>query len=115
VARWELAIALDRQKGVPLYRQIARAITDDLLNPKSALFFLAFLPQFVRPERGHLFFQFFLLGMMVSVIGIVVGSALVFAAGSVATWLREHESFARRQQRIVGIVLIGVALYVAHG
>jgi threonine/homoserine/homoserine lactone efflux protein len=55
------------------------------------------------------------LGMIVSLVGICFASVLVLAASSVAEWLRSHESFARLQQRIVGIVLIGLALYLAHG
>ncbi|HEY3054506.1 MAG TPA: LysE family translocator, partial [Thermoanaerobaculia bacterium] len=101
-------------KHISIVVAFRRALFTNLLNPKSALFFLAFLPQFVHPERGHLFLQFMLLGMMVSLVGICVGSTLVFAAGFVAGWLRRHDSFARWQQRIIGIVLIGVAMYLAR-
>jgi len=80
------------------------------LNPKVALFFLAFLPQFVRPERGHLFLQFITLGLIVSAIGIVNGLMLTMLASSLAGWLRGHVGFRRWQPRIVGMILIGLAV-----
>jgi threonine/homoserine/homoserine lactone efflux protein len=106
---------LSKSASLGVFVAFRRALFTNLLNPKVALFFLAFLPQFARPERGHLFLQFMVLGMIVSLVGICFASVLVLAAGSVAEWLRSHESFARLQQRIVGIVLIGLALYLAHG
>ena len=90
-----------------------RALVTNLLNPKSALFFLAFLPQFVRPERGHVFVQFVLLGMMVSAIGICIGSTLALTAGSLADWLSRNASFQRWQQRVSGTILVTVAVWLA--
>jgi threonine/homoserine/homoserine lactone efflux protein len=90
-----------------------RALLTNLLNPKSALFFLAFLPQFVRPERGHVFLQFVALGAIVSGVGIVIGAALALTAGSVAQWLQRHTAFQRWQNRFVGAVLIALGVRLA--
>lgn len=98
---------------LPIVVAFRRALVTNLLNPKSALFFLAFLPQFVRPERGHAFLQFVLLGLMVSLVGICIGSVEAIGAGAIAQWLRAHAAFGRWQQRVIGAALIGVALRLA--
>jgi threonine/homoserine/homoserine lactone efflux protein len=90
-----------------------RALVTNLLNPKSTIFFLAFLPQFVRPERGHLFLQFVSLGLIVSLVGLCIGSALALTAAAVANWLREHSSFGRWQQRVMGTALVAIAVRLA--
>jgi threonine/homoserine/homoserine lactone efflux protein len=92
---------------------LRRALLTNLLNPKVALFFLAFIPQIVQPERGPLFLQFVLLGSIVSMAGLSFGSTLALAAGSLAEWLRRHPSFGRWQQRIMGSVLLGLAARLA--
>jgi threonine/homoserine/homoserine lactone efflux protein len=102
--------SIDELTGLVAFR---RALLTNVLNPKVALFFLAFLPQFVRPERGNLALQILVLGLLVSAVSIPFGSLLALAATSMTRWLREHASFARWQQRITGGVLIGLGLRLA--
>jgi len=90
-----------------------RALVTNLLNPKSAIFFLAFLPQFVHPERNHLFLQFVILGLIVVAVGAAIGSTLALASGALTDWLQRHSSFARWQPRVTGAILIAVALWLA--
>lgn len=89
-----------------------RAVITNALNPKTALFFLALLPQFVRPERGHPLAQFLSLGLMVSALGLCYGTILAIAAGAFNGWLKRNE-IARRQARLTGAILIALGLQLA--
>jgi threonine/homoserine/homoserine lactone efflux protein len=89
-----------------------RAVLTSVLNPKSALFFLALLPQFVHPERGHTVLQFFALGLIVSAVGLCFGSALAATAGTVRGWLGQN-AVARWQRRVTGSVLLGLGMRLA--
>jgi threonine/homoserine/homoserine lactone efflux protein len=89
-----------------------RAVLGNVVNPKVALFFLAFLPQFVRPERGHVVLQFVALGLIVSAVGFCFGSLLALAAARVSGWLR-HDGVARWQHRLTGSVLFGLGVRLA--
>jgi threonine/homoserine/homoserine lactone efflux protein len=89
-----------------------RALVVSVLNPKAAIFFLAFLPQFVRREHGGVAGQFVILGLIVAVIGFTVGCVLTMMASRAQTWLR-HEPAVRWRERLTGGVLIGLGLRLA--
>lgn len=92
---------------------VARGAVTGILNPKAALFFLAFLPQFVRPERGHVMLQFVVLGLLFSVLCLLGDSTVALAAGGVSKALRQHPAWAVWRQRVVGTVLVGLGLRLA--
>ena len=81
----------------------------NLFNPKVALFFLAFLPQFADPARGHMAAQMLLLGVIFIFNGFWVCWLVALGAAAAARWLR-HENWQQRINRISGGVLIGLGL-----
>jgi len=88
-----------------------RSVMTGVLNPKVAVFFLAFLPQFVHPERGLVWLQFLVLGVLLSMIGLCNSLVLSFAVGRFGRGLRQGAS--RWRQRLTGTVFIALGLRLA--
>jgi threonine/homoserine/homoserine lactone efflux protein len=86
------AIDAPRQSLARIYRQGALV---GVLNPKTALFFLAFLPQFVDPDRGSVWSQVLVLGLLFVVLGLVSDSLYALAAGTVGALLRRRREALR--------------------
>lgn len=85
----------------------------NLANPKSLIFLLAFLPQFVQPDRGSVALQLAILGVIHKTVGLIVDGSVAILAGSSGNWLRRHPGFAKWQERLVGSILIGLGLRLA--
>jgi threonine/homoserine/homoserine lactone efflux protein len=90
-------------------RAFRQGFFTEILNPKTALFFLAFLPQFIHPEGGSVIAQFALLGSIFVLLSICVTSLLAIGAGSIRNWLRRNRKIGRWQGRAIG------AIYMALG
>jgi threonine/homoserine/homoserine lactone efflux protein len=88
------------------------AITN-VLNPKVAIFFLAFLPQFINAQRGSVVLQILFLGLIFNVGGTLVNLAVAYAGGTLGELLRRNQHFARMQQWFTGLVFIGLGLRLA--
>jgi threonine/homoserine/homoserine lactone efflux protein len=99
--------------ALPLRRFYAQGVLVQLLNPKTAIFFFAFLPQFVSPARGQVGLQFFVLGMLFTVMGFASDSLWALTAGSAAGWLRRNQTFIRNQHYVSGTVYLGLGLATA--
>lgn len=89
-----------------------QGIVAEILNPKAALFFLAFLPQFVNPQ-GSVVLQILLLGCISVSFNTAVDLVVAGFAGSFGKWLRESVRFRRGQRLFSGCALIGLGAYVA--
>jgi threonine/homoserine/homoserine lactone efflux protein len=94
-------------------RLLVHATVTGALNPKVALFFLAFLPQFVHPERGSVLLQFLVLGGLLAVTGLAGDSAVAVLTGRARRRLAASPRFALWRERITGSVLIALGLRLA--
>ena len=90
-----------------------QAIIAEVLNPKTALFFLAFLPQFVKPENGSVVLQLTILGLILVVLGLVSTIFFAISAGSVGRFLRQNPTVLRWQGKIVGTIYFGLGIRLA--
>jgi threonine/homoserine/homoserine lactone efflux protein len=81
-----------------------------VLNPKTAMFFLAFLPQFVDVSKGSPASQMFLLGVIFVSLAIVTDSMYALAAGSARHWLRSNRLFISGERYFSGLIFIGLGL-----
>jgi threonine/homoserine/homoserine lactone efflux protein len=104
---------VEHVQPLPMRRVYAQGVVVNVLNPKTAIFFFAFLPQFVSAARGHVSAQFFALGMLFIVMGLVSDSGWALTAGSAAGWLRRNQAFMRNQRYVSGTVYLGLGMATA--
>lgn len=87
-------------------RIFADAVVVNALNPKTALFFLAFLPQFVDPARGAITLQILALGALFVALGLLTDTGYALSASAAAYRLRTSSLFERMRTRLAGVVYI---------
>ena len=93
----------------PLWQGVAT----EVLNPKTALFFLSFIPQFVNRGSSHAFLQFVWLGTFSVVLNTTVDLIVIMLAGPLGKKIRSSAVFRRRQRTVTGAIMIGLGTYLA--
>ncbi len=109
----EEADAENAVEGQSLRRIFTQGFVVNLLNPKTALFFLAFLPQFVNPSRGSVVAQVLFLGLLFVSMATVSDSVYALLASSVRHWLRCNRGLSQAQRWVAGSIYVGLGVTTA--
>ncbi|WP_346909574.1 LysE family translocator [uncultured Roseibium sp.] len=99
--------------GVSPWQAFRQAVLAEVLNPKSAMFFLAFLPQFVRPENGSVALQLSVLGVLFVAMGLLSTLTVAVFAGGIGSLLRRSETVMRWQGKVIGTIYCALGLRLA--
>src|ERR671910_277290 len=94
---------------------VLQGCVTNILNPKVALFFLAFIPQFIRPDGWSPAWQIVVLGLLFNTSGTTVNLIVALAASRATGWLRRNRSTALYLQRATGIVFVALGARLAMG
>ena len=102
--------SLQKQSLGQIYKQ---GVIVNVLNPKTALFFFAFLPQFVDPTHGSVSLQILLLGLIFVCLGAITDSTYAIVSSLLAGRLRESRRFKQVQRYVSGTVFVGLGITAA--
>jgi threonine/homoserine/homoserine lactone efflux protein len=102
-----------RQDIKPARNPLWQGVATEVLNPKTALFFLSFIPQFVNRGSGHVFLQFVTLGTISVVMNTTADLIVIALAGPLGEKIRSSAEFRRRQRTVTGAIMIGLGTYLA--
>lgn len=94
-------------------RTFVQGVVSNISNPKIALFYLAFLPQFVATNATHPMLSVFVLGIAFACLTFLVKGPVAVFAGLLSNWVRQNPHFLKRMYQASGIVMIGLGLKLA--
>ena len=106
-------VPVKHQAQTTVWQAFGQGVLVDVLNPKVAVFFMAFLPQFIRPELGHDSAQIVVLGLLVILVAMVVEFLVVLTAARTTGFFRKNPGMSAWLDRLLGSVLIGLGLRLA--
>ena len=93
----------------PLILVFRQAMVTNIMNPKSGMFYIAFIPQFTDPERGSVLAQFILLGVIFNVTGNSINLVVAYFFGHLGYWLASHPRVWRLQQWFTASIFAAIA------
>lgn len=106
-------LSSESDQEISLARYYLRGIVMNVTNPKVSIFFLAFLPQFTRPEQGHLPLQMLVLGAVFILATLLVFGAISLLAGVLGQWLRRSARAQQLLNKTAAVVFAALALKLA--
>lgn len=101
-----------RPKKKPLLSVFQQSVIVEVTNPKTALFFIALLPQFVVPESGPVSQQLLTLGIIVTISALPCDIFVAVSSSKISNWLLKHERAQQIQDRLSGSILFAMGAYI---
>jgi threonine/homoserine/homoserine lactone efflux protein len=105
--------SLPAEAALPARNPFWQGIATEVLNPKTVLFFLSFIPQFVDRQSGHVFWQFLMLGTISVTLNTSADLVVTMFAGPLGNRIRSSARFRRTQRTATGAIMIGLGTYLA--
>jgi threonine/homoserine/homoserine lactone efflux protein len=102
-----------RRTTVPMRRIFMQGLLTNLLNPKMALFMLALLPQFLKPEAGSIALQVMALATILNLMGLITNGLVILTASRLGHALARRPHLARLPQKLMGVVFGALAVRLA--
>lgn len=103
---------ISRLKPKALSAVFTESVVVEVTNPKTALFFIALLPQFVVPESGPVSQQLLILGIIVTVSALPCDALVAMSSSKVSAWLLQNQRAQRIQERVSGSILMAMGAYI---
>ncbi|MCP4334598.1 MAG: LysE family translocator [Gammaproteobacteria bacterium] len=99
-------------RGKPLSKVFRESIVVEVTNPKTALFFIALLPQFVVPESGSISLQLFILGLIVTISALPCDMLVAVSSSKASNWISKNKRAQRIQERASASILFGMGAFI---
>ena len=99
-------------KGINNKAIFKQSLVVELTNPKTALFFIAFLPLFVDPEHGNVRLQLIILGVIYAVIGLLCDLCVATLSGKIGAWMNTHPKSQQWQNRLSALLLFALGGFI---
>jgi threonine/homoserine/homoserine lactone efflux protein len=116
IKSWQDKGMLSLQTTVPTVRSSAvfwQGVLSNVFNPKIAIFFLAFLPQFVEKGSSRVAWQMIFLGVTFACFGLCFLLVVGYSSGTIGRWLTHRPQYTQSLQRLAGSILIGLGIRLA--
>jgi len=116
IKSWREKSTFHLQTSVPIAKSSTlfwQGVLSNVLNPKIAIFFLAFLPQFVDRGSAHITLQMIILGLTFASFGLCFLLVIGYSSGTIGKWLMYRPHYAQFLQRITSGILIGLGIRLA--
>ena len=98
---------------VSSYRLFWQGVLSNVLNPKIAIFFLAFLPQFVDKAGSQVTLQLIMLGLTFAFLGLLFLLVIGYSSGTIGSWITDRPQYTHFLGRLSGAILIGLGVRLA--
>ena len=99
--------------NISFHRVFWQGVLSNVLNPKIAIFFLAFLPQFVDKASSQVTLQMITLGLTFALFGLCFLLTVGYSSGTIGSWLTNRPRYTQLLQRFAGVMLIGLGVRLA--
>ena len=102
----------EKAREKPLFSVFKESIVVEVTNPKTALFFIALLPQFVVPESGSVSLQLFILGLIVTISALPCDLLVAVSSSKASNWISKNKRAQRIQERVSASILFGMGAFI---